>query len=439
MANRITAAWNTLVGSPKMQAGRTGDARTDFLNGYSLGNDFSSPYDSPLIAPESDPDTAKTVAAFYACTNLLCRMNAIMPLEIVNDEGEHPLEELENLWNKDRRAVLTGPELSMWRERSIVYYGNAYLRIVRDTRFGVPLTLQPIPARLVKIKIKDDASSIFTMENIYYEIQTGKGGFTVEPQDMLHFRSEETDSSGLCGLSILSGAARNTVDVAVATDRHARETFKQAPLGSGVILDKKSLLTGPQIDQMKEAWKQKIIGETNRGELDIFSGDFELHEFKFMAKDAQLLESREYSGQDICRMFGMDPGLIGYEKKGGIASESGSTYRERNRALVQNRITPNLNAYALEIDRKFLTENSGLTVRFDVSAATALDAKEQAEILAIQTNDSKYLTNNEARIRSGEAATEDPRDNSLHDDTEVPAPANETRAERRRRERNRNS
>lgn len=123
---------------------------------------------------------------------------------------------------------------------------------------------------------------------------------------------------GICGdvgLSPIQYGAQ-TLSVARAAEKTAGKTFANGMRASGWLVSKNTLTT----DQ-RELTKQNLIdpmsGTDNAGKIGLLEGDF--FDFKQMSmppEDAQLLESRAFGVEEVCRIIGIPPVLVGHASSG---------------------------------------------------------------------------------------------------------------------------
>jgi HK97 family phage portal protein len=99
----------------------------------------------------------------------------------------------------------------------------------------------------------------------------------------------------------------------------AAETFATSFLtngaDAGVALEIDKALTKPQREALIEAWKQAHQGPDRANIPTVLEGGMKLNRPTGTNKDAQLLELRSFQVEDIARLYGVPPHLIGLTEK----------------------------------------------------------------------------------------------------------------------------
>lgn len=114
---------------------------------------------------------------------------------------------------------------------------------------------------------------------------------------------------GVAGLSLI-GVARQALGVAIAAENNAAQLFGKGSRISGVLQSKKPL-TSDQAGRLKRAWREKVGGLDNAGDIAVLDNETEFKPVALPPADAQLLESRKFSTTEIARLFGIPPHMLG--------------------------------------------------------------------------------------------------------------------------------
>lgn len=121
--------------------------------------------------------------------------------------------------------------------------------------------------------------------------------------------------SGDLGLSPIS-YGRQVLGLARAADKVAGKTFANGLQGSGWLISKNSLTPG-QRELAKQNLLDPMTGTDNAGSTGILEGEFfDYKQLSMHPDDAQLLESRAFSVEEVCRILGVPPVLIGHSAAG---------------------------------------------------------------------------------------------------------------------------
>jgi HK97 family phage portal protein len=183
---------------------------------------------------------------------------------------------------------------------SMLLWGNAYIEIVRSGGTVISLRFL-VPWRMTVNRSPNGAP-----EYRYRDSDTGAAR-PIPEADMMHVPAFSID--GLFGLSPISYGA-NVMGTAIETDKASAETFRDAMRSPGIITVA-SVLKNDQREQIREHVK-KVAAEGGVYVLEKGTG---FEKLKFNPVDAELLESRAWNVEEICRWFGLDPAMVGHGGK----------------------------------------------------------------------------------------------------------------------------
>lgn len=231
--------------------------------------------------------------------------------------------------------------------------GNAYAVIVRD-RNGVPMQLLPIlPWRVIPWQawqIGFDASLGVDPLRLFYQVTLDNGRFfTLDQDDMLHFPNLGWD--GRRGLSTISYMAQ-TVGLALAEEQHQVKLFEQ-----GASFDYAISFPGTPGKEAQDNLKKHLVdrghGLANTGLPLILTGDAKITPYSMNAKDAEIIASRQFSVQDVCRFFGVPPIMVA-ESQG--ASSRGTSIEQLALWFIKFTLNDHFTDIEQELDRKLLRD-----------------------------------------------------------------------------------
>lgn len=180
--------------------------------------------------------------------------------------------------------------------------GNAYARIARRGD-GQVIGLWPL---------NPDAVSV-------YRTATGERRYRVDGtedlpgRDVFHLRG--FGAGGDLGLSPIA-YGRQTIATALAAEEVAGSTFANGLQLSGFVEDQPNAKT--TAEQRKEivALFEKFAGSTRAGKVMPLPPGFTFKALGMSPEDAQLLDTRRFSVEEICRWFSVFPILIGHAAQG---------------------------------------------------------------------------------------------------------------------------
>jgi len=264
----------------------------------------------PYDAPAGQAPTAKGVlglSAVWACVNLLAGTQASLPLMVYRTDrsgarttaSDHPLY---RILHDSPNSLQTALDFWEFMCASLELWGNAYARkVVADGRIVALLPIMPdLP--MVEAGRSGLLRYRWTEDGVNYE----------ETSDtVLHIRGFGGNPLG--GMSTLAFGAR-AFGLAIAVDQAAGSMFRNG-LRPSVVVSFQDFLTQEQRDQIEEGLTKKFSGAMNAGRPFVAEGGSDLKVLSINPEDAQMLESRGFSVEEVCRFFGVPPFMVGHTEK----------------------------------------------------------------------------------------------------------------------------
>jgi HK97 family phage portal protein len=166
---------------------------------------------------------------------------------------------------------------------------------------------------------------------------------------------------------------------------------------AGLMLATDSALTKEQVIRLREVANEQTSGFKSGGTLILSSGLKPVEgKISLSIKDADLIEALRFSVEEVSRIYGIDPSMLGYSQNTSFA-----TAAEMRRAFLSSTLKPLLYRVADAFNETLLSPedlDNGLRIEFDAADFGA--GKELAETLSTLVN-SGILTANESRNRMG--------------------------------------
>lgn len=281
--------------------------KADTIRPLSLTNEFGwvQSTDAGEIVNEA---SSLAVSSVWACANLISGTISSLPFEVYRGRTDgfrdldrrHPLYRvLHDSPNYDQSAVDFWDYMSL----SVDLFGNAYADIKRNSDRQI-IALRPIKPDLVSVK---------RLESGPLEYRWSQDGrqFIRSDRDVLHVRGPGGDPLG--GMSVLT-FGRQAFGSAMAADRAAASMFKNGMRPSGVV--KIGEWLSPENRKIaQETLARQYQGAINSGKPFLAEGGMEFQQISISPEDAQMLETRGFSVEEICRFFGVPPVMIGHTSK----------------------------------------------------------------------------------------------------------------------------
>lgn len=332
--------------------------------------------------------TALSLSAVWGCVNLLAGTQASLPIEVFRPDrsGQRVLARDHRLYrilhdspNFDQTAV----DFWEFMAASLELYGNAYARIERNA--GAVASLHPIIPDLVKVR------RLANGDLEYRWSEEGKS-FVATSSEVLHIRGFGGNPLG--GLSTLQ-FARHALGLARAVDRAAGNTFRNGLRPSGVLTFDKFLTA----DQRKTAHNEllaQFVGAANSGKPMVLEGGTKWEQLTISPEDAQMLESRSFSVEELCRFFGVPPFMIGHTEK---VSGWGTSLKEQTIGFQKFVLRRRLKRIEQALMKQLLTafeRANGYVIEFNLEGLLRGDSEARSAFYQSALNNG-WMTINEVR------------------------------------------
>lgn len=311
---------------------------------------------------------AMALSSVYRCVEVISNSIAQMPLEPYKLDADgfkkkyvhHPTY---LLLSKEPNRRMTRYTYIKTMVSAMLLNGNAYSYIVRDEE-GVAKELIYIDPSRVRPVAQEDGSVTYNINGV---------GFSIPSSDMIHILNVTYD--GIVGISVISHATQ-AISLASASEAHASGFFKGGANTAG-ILKVQGVVSKEQAKQIKASWSDAFTPGTGQPNgVAILQGNMDYTPITINPADAQLLETRRYNMEDICRFFGVSP-----VKCGDLTKSSYSTVEATQLAFLTDTIAPILEKIELEFERKLygVRERWQIDVRFDTSVLLRADKGSEAD------------------------------------------------------------
>ena len=284
----------------------------------------------------------------------------------------------------------TWPDFSEWLIASTLIAGNGLAEVVSDGN-GRPTALLPIPWRYVR-------PLLLPSGNLAYDVSphtTLWGGTGPQRRllasEVLHLKDRSDD--GYIGRSRISrapGAIENGLDEQLYT----QALWRNGAQTRGVIQVQKTL-SDDAFHRFKEQVRENHSGIRNSGKMMVLEDGATFQSLSMSPEDAQVLQSRQFSVAEICRMFNVPPPIL--------QDYSNNTFTNAATASVwfaTNTLRPWVRKIEAEFARSIFGPNSTFEIDLDLSSLTRGDFAARWTAYDIAIRDC-ILTPNEIREAEG--------------------------------------
>lgn len=329
----------------------------------------------------------------WACVNLLAGTIASMPVEVTR-RGPHgvdvptPDHPLADLLDFSPNADQTSVDFWEFICLSIELWGNGYAEVTRAGN-GRVIALTPVRPDIVTVDRAPNGDLRYTW--------TDEGRRVVRMQsEMLHIRG--FGGSPLGGLSTLA-YGRNTFGLAAAIDKAAGTTFANGLRPSGTLTFDK-FLTDDQRKIAEERLAAKFVGAMNAGRPMVLEGGTKWEQLTINPEDAQMLQSRAFSVEEVCRVFSVPPFMVGHTEK---STSWGTGIEQQTLGFQKFTLRKRLKKIEKAVCKQLLTpadRAAGIKIKFNIESLLRGDSAARAAFYTALLN-AGVMTINEVRALEG--------------------------------------
>lgn len=285
-------------------------------------------------------ETSMRVSAVYGCVSLLAGAISTLPLGVFQrteegrDKADHPYWWL---FNEQASEGWTSAAAIEYLITAKLFYGDGFGRLIRSNRSNQvqgwyplhPLSVQPFK---------------HNGRVLYRVTPNGEAPYTLDSADIIHLPSLGFD--GLTSPSPITYAARESIGTAISAQEFSGQFFT-----GGANFDY-ALKTGAKLDtkQLTDLKTSLLARAQNGGKGPlILSGGLEPAKLSVDSKDAEILATRLFTVEEICRIFGVPPHMVGHTDK---TTSWGSGIESQGIGFVRYTLQRHLTPMQQELNRK---------------------------------------------------------------------------------------
>lgn len=307
-------------------------------------------------------DKAIHLSAVWACVRLLSESVSTLPLKIYERQSDGSRKPATN--HPVYQVLCRRPNMEMTPSRfmlmlvaSICLRGNAF---IEKKMIGSKLvSLIPLLPQNMVVKRLENGRLEYTY--------TENGQKRVIPEkNLMHIRGFGLD--GVCGMMPMR-EGRDVIGAAMAVEESAAKIFENGLQSSG-FLSAEQALDAEQRERLR-GYMQAFTGSKNAGKIMVLEGGLKYQNVTMNPEAAQMLESRAFSIEEICRWFRVPAFMVGHADK---QSSWASSVEGMNLQFLTNTLRPLLVNIEQEISRCLLDGNDDLFAEFSVEGLLRADS-----------------------------------------------------------------
>lgn len=259
---------------------------------------------APVSFTEGHSLGAENLSAVFAAVQAISSALASLPCLVYRNEEkgriEAPTHSVSKLVGVGPNKNMSWPDFIEFVVASVLLRGNALIEIESDAQ-GQITGLQPYPWSNVNPQILQNNSIVYDVFDFHGRRKR------LLSHEVVHLKDRSDD--GLIGRSRLSRCA-GVIQTASAVDAHARSVYQNGAYPSGMLTSVQNLTAEAQ-QLLRQQFENQNAGPAKAGKMLVLpGGDFKWQSLTISPEDAELLESRRFSTEEIARIFAVPPPLL---------------------------------------------------------------------------------------------------------------------------------
>lgn len=312
--------------------------------------------------------SALRLIAVYACIRVICEdvgKLPFMPYRRIGRGKERVEGRLFTLLhdqpNPEMCACTFRETVTGWALRT----GNGFAEIVKDNA-GRAVEMWPIES-----------------DRVLWELDRGTGGIVykvdnrVVPSDLI-FHLRAIGGDGITGWSPIR-VAREAIAAGLVTERFSSAFFRNNASG-GAVLEHPSKLSDEAHKRLRESMEEQWAGADNAYKTKILEEGMKLTKTSIPPEDAQFVETRQLTIEEIARLYRVAPHKIQH-----LLRATFSNIEMQSIEHVQDTLTPWLVRWEQETNRKVISRmnrQAGVFAEHSVNGLLRGDMTARAEFYA---------------------------------------------------------
>ncbi len=314
--------------------------------------------------------TAMQASAVYASVGLIGGAVASLPFHVykrTKDGRERVDSDLWWLLNESPHPAWTSASAWHFTMQSILLKGDSFWMIMRQG----PNVVGFKPFHPDNVTIDDKTKPGY---RIYNFSDDGKI-IPVYADDVLHFTG--IGYNGTRSLTPVKAALGYAAGTTMSAEKYANAFFKGGARPDHAIEVPADVKLSPeQREMLKTTWGNQRSSYSEQGSTPVLTGGMKVVPLSMNLEDAQLLESRQYGTEEIARIFGIPPHMIG---KTDASTSWGSGIEQMSIGFVRYTLRRHLDMVQQEMNRKLFPRSRMFYIEASTDALMEGDSKSQVE------------------------------------------------------------
>jgi len=364
----------------------------------------------------------RTQVWVYVCVNKLARGIARLPIKAYSFDGT----------TGERQEERTAPVAKLLRQpytrarsyhlfencvSNLMIYGNATFVKFRGGNGRTPVELWPLPWSQTEVILGTDVP----IEAYRWTGRTGQR-LIFPADDVVHFMWFTPDPLQPFGVSPLE-ALGATLSLENAAQRYGISSFGNAARPASFIQSQRNL-TRQQRRELREEIEQSYGGPENAFKVALLDNGLDWKPLAFSASEAQLVDNRKISRDEVCAAFDIPPPMIGileHATYSNITQQHWMLYMDTLAPVLKN-MEETLMAQLVDPEPAW----DGIFVEFDLDGVLRGNIEQRSQAYQRMLTAGVY-TPNELRKLENEEPINDPAADAIYVPVNVEAVSPEMR------------
>jgi HK97 family phage portal protein len=338
------------------------------------------------------PETAMRVATVYGCVSLIAGAIATLPIGIFERNGDERQRVSHDYWwmlNEQANDDMTSAAAWEYMIAAKLFYGDGFAQLLRPGYASSRVIgWRPLHPQRVQPFADTDGT-------LYYRVSPANGAtYVLDAADMVQLPSLGFD--GFTSPSPITYAARESIGTSLAAEAYSGKFFSEGATFD-YALKTASHLKKEQLDDLKTSLLARVQnGGTKRSPL-ILTGGLEPAQLSVNPRDAEVLATRIFSVEEICRIFGVPPHMVGHTDK---TTSWGAGIEQQGIGFVRYTLQRHLTPIAQEFNRKLWPVRARYFVEHITAALERGDLKARYEAYRValgRAGEQPFLATDEIR------------------------------------------
>jgi HK97 family phage portal protein len=250
--------------------------------------------------------TALGISAVWRAIALISQTLAQLPMRSIREIRPGQYQRTSSFL--DNPGGPDGPTSFEWRETvfaHLLLHGNAFLAHMYGGA-GQLMALVPLHPLSVTIELPDDEDEERPKGGKWFYAHLVNGErvrFDASTMTHIPYLVLDSDGRGLSPIAI----HRNSLGTAIAGDRAAAKMFGHGLTVAGLITPDEDEPDWDDASFIKDQVNDALTGNENMGKIAVLPRKLKFQQMEMSAEDAQFLQSRQFSIEEVARIYGVPP------------------------------------------------------------------------------------------------------------------------------------